>query len=226
MADETSPPVVRVQQDGPYVVAGDVALRRRRQVVTDDGEPLTWRTTRSLDGEDGMALCRCGNSGDKPFCDGSHADGFNGTERAPTDAYDDRAATYRGTGLVVRDDRSICEHAGFCGNEATNVWKMVNNDTVADTPARSQAIAMIERCPSGALTYRMPGDDEDVEPELPCAIAVVDDGPLVVTGGVAVERSDGEPLETRNRMTLCRCGYSGIKPLCDGSHVDAGFEDS
>ena len=51
------------------------------------------------------------------------------------------------------------------------------------------------------------------------------DGPLWVTGGVPVTMSNGQPLEVRNRVTLCRCGQSKIKPLCDGSHYDAGFKD-
>ena len=47
-------------------------------------------------------------------------------------------------------------------------------------------------------------------------------GPLWVTGGIPIERADGEPLERRNRVTLCRCGLSGQKPLCDGTHRGVG----
>ncbi len=57
------------------------------------------------------------------------------------------------------------------------------------------------------------------------AIGVVDDGPLFVTGSIPVERSDGAPFEARNRVTLCRCGGSSIKPLCDGTHASIGFTD-
>jgi CDGSH-type Zn-finger protein len=62
-----------------------------------------------------------------------------------------------------------------------------------------------------------------MEPDLPQQVAVVADGPLWVTGGVSVQTSDGQILEQRNRVTLCRCGQSKNKPLCDGSHADAGF---
>jgi CDGSH-type Zn-finger protein len=47
----------------------------------------------------------------------------------------------------------------------------------------------------------------------------------MVTGGVRIRRSDGTDMEVRNRVTLCRCGASKNKPLCDGSHVDVGFRD-
>jgi hypothetical protein len=76
------------------------------------------------------------------------------------------------------------------------------------------------------LTYRIEADAPDIEPDLPQQIAdtteITDDGPIAgplwVTGGIPIERSDGQPLETRNRVTLCNCGASSIKPLCDGTH--------
>ena len=49
---------------------------------------------------------------------------------------------------------------------------------------------------------------------------------LLVTGGIRVTRSDGQTLEARNRMALCRCGHSKIKPLCDGTHDKVGFQDA
>jgi CDGSH-type Zn-finger protein/uncharacterized Fe-S cluster protein YjdI len=149
---------------------------------------------------------------------------FDGTETAPTSTYDERAKSYQGTGVVVRDDRSVCEHAGFCGNRLTNVWEMVGR--TEDPALRNQMMAMIEHCPSGALTFRLTVDGPDVEPDLPVGIAVTDDGPYFVTGGIPVERSDGEPFDPRPRMTLCRCGGSANKPLCDGSHKEIGFRDS
>ena len=82
---------------------------------------------------------------------------------------------------------------------------------------------MIKKCPSGALTFRFDGDD--VEPLRPAAIAITDDGPLWATGGIPVTDAHGTTLETRNRVTLCRCGASANKPLCDGSHKAAGFHD-
>lgn len=222
--DKSEPEMVEqqisVSENGPYLVTGGPPVRRRAPIVSEQGEPLTWKSGEQIETKDRFALCRCGGSGNKPFCDGTHARaGFDGTETAPTDTYDERRKQFPGTGIDVYDDRSICEHAGFCANHASNVWKMA--DKTDDTIVRAQVMAMIERCPSGALTFEVDGDV--IEPELPSEIGVITDGPLWVTGGIPVARSDGEPLETRNRVTLCRCGGSNNKPLCDGTHKEIGF---
>ena len=208
-----------IAENGPYMVSGEVPLARKAAVSTDQGEPIAWRNPERIEAKDRYALCRCGQSSNKPFCDGTHARvGFDGAETEHS-TYDERSSNLGGTGIEVFDDRSICEHAGFCGNAATNVWDMV--DDTDDVQVRTQVIGMVEHCPSGALTYAVNG--EPVEPDLPIQVNVVPDGPLWVTGGLSVERSDGTMMETRNRVTLCRCGASSNKPLCDGSHADVGF---
>jgi CDGSH-type Zn-finger protein len=217
---------VRIQHNGPYVVEGPVEITRRRIVESEHGEPMTWQTTERMGRHTHAVLCRCGGSAAKPFCDRTHmANGFDGTETAATTTYDERARTYEGTGVVMRDDRKLCEHAGFCGTRLTNVWKMMRADAVEESIVRTQLMAMIEHCPSGALTFRLAADEPDVEAELPHAIGVVDDGPLFVTGGIPIQRSDDAPFETRNRVTLCRCGQSANKPLCDGTHKKIDFHD-
>ena len=221
-AREDVSPTITVTANGPYLVNGQVPLYRRRSVQSEHGEPLAWETTERVPTRDRYALCRCGASASKPFCDGTHArQGFDADDRAEG-AYDQRAKVLGGTGITVRDDRSICVHAGFCGTRLANVWGQVAE--TGESTVRAQVISMIEKCPSGALTFRFDGDD--VEPLLPEAIAVTDDGPLWVTGGLPVELATGGALETRNRVTLCRCGASANKPLCDGSHKDVGFADS
>lgn len=221
MSDQPTGPTITAAPNGPLIVSGGAPLYRRRAVHSEHGEPLAWETTERLDTGDRYALCRCGESSRKPFCDGTHAKvGFAATDTA-AGTYDDRSKVLGGTGITVRDDRSICVHAGFCGTRITNVWKQVGE--TAESTVRAQVISMVEKCPSGALTYRLDGDD--VEPLMPAAIAVTDDGPLWVTGSVPVTTSDGVALEVRNRVTLCRCGASANKPLCDGSHKTVGFSD-
>ena len=214
---------VTVRTNGPYLVRGGIPLVLKTPVMSDHGEPLTWEKETILSTDASYALCRCGLSGNKPFCDGKHRqEGFDGTETAPTELMASREARYEGTNIVMNDDRSICVHAGFCGNRITNVWKMIKD--TEDTQVRAQIISMVERCPSGALTYSLEPGGETIEPDIPQEVGVTPDGPLWISGGIPLERSDGQPFETRNRVTLCRCGASKNKPLCDGSHKEVGFK--
>ena len=65
--------IVKVRESGPYRITGTVT------VVDADG------TAYALEGEN-VALCRCGGSKTKPFCDGSHREnGFTAVERASAD---------------------------------------------------------------------------------------------------------------------------------------------
>jgi CDGSH-type Zn-finger protein len=215
-----------VKKDGPYLVRGHVPLVRKIQVVSEYGEPLTWRKCEPFETGEAYALCRCGQSREKPFCDGTHRTvHFDGTETADTRVTADRQRIYPGgTHIVAKRDDPLCTHAGFCANRVTNVKRMI--PATADTGVRSQVMAMIERCPSGSLTYALEAGQPDIEPDLPQQVAVVTEstskgpiaGPLWVTGGIPIERADGLPLETRNRVMLCGCGRSRSKPLCDGTH--------
>ena len=219
---ENNPKIV-VEHHGPYRVVGGIPLSRKTPVTTEHGEPITWQKTRTYNLHGNYALCRCGKSSNKPFCDDAHeSGGFDGTETADVGNFSNRSKSYTGTGIVVKDDRTLCTHAGFCGTRATNLWRMIRQ--TEDTAVRAQVIAMIERCPSGALTYSITEDGPDVEPDLPLSIAVTPDGPLWVTGNATIERADSLPLEVRNRVALCRCGASKSKPLCDGAHTEIGFK--
>ncbi len=214
---------IEVGENGPYEVTGAPVVRAR-EVKGETGHPERWEIYAELsDGSEQVWLCRCGHSNTKPFCDGSHERvDFDGTEHAPTTSYAQRADSLGGTGVEVHDDRSICEHAGFCATRHNNVWKMVGHTD--DVQVREHLTAMIDNCPSGALSYYT-ALGETADDALPVRVAVVENGPYFVTGVVPVKRSDAAPLETRGRMTLCRCGQSAIKPLCDGSHAKTGFAD-
>ena len=215
-------PKILVRPNGPYIVSGNIPLVRKSEVISEHGEPLTWKKDEILQTGDRYALCRCGKSSTKPFCDGSHTHAdFDGSEVADTGNISQREATYEGTKIFVKDDRSLCMHAGFCGDRITNVWKMTQDSD--DTQVRARIMSMIERCPSGALSYSLERDGENLEPDLPVEIAITPNGALWVTGGIPIERADGQPLEVRNRVTLCRCGGSSNMPFCDGTHKSNGF---
>ncbi len=214
-------------RNGPYRVRGRVPLVRKTQIVSEYGEPLTWRKEEEIAVEaEGYSLCRCGHSERKPFCDGAHRKiGFDGTEQARTGGRgEDRITMRGGGGLLVTKELSLCMNSGFCGMRDGDISQFVAASD--DTKIRSLVMAMVERCPSGSLTYRVGEGEEEIEPDLPQQIALTTEvtsegpieGPLWVTGGIPIERSDGQPFEPRNRVTLCNCGLSGNKPLCDGTH--------
>jgi CDGSH-type Zn-finger protein len=218
---------IEIQCDGPFKVYGSIPLVTKIQIVSEYGEPLSWKKGETLPAKGSYyELCRCGHSGKKPFCDGTHNEiDFDGTESADIRTTAERRVTYEGgTQIVVRRDHSLCMDSGFCGMRLTDIEKLV--PATDDTQVRALVIAMIEHCPSGALTYSIEEDGADIEPDYPQQIAITTEitadgpipGPLWVTGNIPVQRSDGRPLETRNRVTLCNCGLSKCKPLCDGSH--------
>jgi len=49
-------------------------------------------------------------------------------------------------------------------------------------------------------------------------------GSIRVTGTVDFVDGDGNVIETKTDFSLCRCGHSKEKPMCDGSHREAGFQ--
>ena len=189
--------------------------------LLDDGSALRSRAARRA-GE--VALCRCGGSSNKPFCDGTHRkNGFSDRNDAPPQ--NDRRIAYAGKAITILDNRSICAHAGFCTDGLKSVFRMHTEPWIdPDGAAVAEVIATIEKCPSGALSYARNG----VEPQPPRRepmVAVTNDGPYAITGGielVGVSFGDGA---SRDHYTLCRCGGSKNKPFCDGTHWNIGFKD-
>jgi CDGSH-type Zn-finger protein len=222
-------PKIIIRPNGPYKVLGGIPLVRKVQIVSEHGEPLAWKKEETIPTDETYTLCRCGRSGDKPFCDRTHRTiDFDGAETADIRPTAERQRTYPGsTHIVVKHDDSLCAESGFCATRLATIAQLVRN--TGDTGVRAQVIGMVERCPSGSLTYSVEPGGPDIEPDLPCQVAVTTEitdqgpiaGPLWVTGNVVIERADDRPFETRNRVALCCCGLSKNKPLCDGTHRTA-----
>ncbi|MFC1853651.1 thiamine pyrophosphate-dependent enzyme, partial [candidate division CSSED10-310 bacterium] len=171
-----------------------------------------------------MSLCRCGASKRKPFCDGSHT-GINFNDAAAEDRISDKCESYKGQEITINDNRGICSHAGFCTDNLKTVFRMGVEPWIdPDGDHQQKIIETIDMCPSGALSYSL-GDqvfrDRQADPE----IHVDRNGPYYVQGSIELSGFDLGDGASREHYTLCRCGFSGNKPRCDGSHWYAAFND-
>jgi CDGSH-type Zn-finger protein len=227
---------ITITVDGPYLVQGTMPLAQQHIVTNAQGESVSWRQGKAVavPTTGRYALCRCGRSATKPFCDGAHQRiGFDGTETASREPYDVQAEHIEGPTLVLDDAQALCAFARFCDLKG-QVWHLVLE---SDQPAVARLVEQqAGDCPGGRLRARQraqsPSGDQTVEPHFEPSIGLVQDtakgvsGPLWVRGGVEVFSADGSAYEIRNRVALCRCGASGNKPFCDGSHASSGFNDA
>ena len=57
-------------------------------------------------------------------------------------------------------------------------------------------------------------------------ITPTDNGPLLIEGSARVVDAEGNEYDLAEQTTifLCRCGGSGTKPFCDGSHETLKFD--
>lgn len=217
---------IKTQPNGPYLVSGGVRLHETSPVYSYNGEPIAWHDLGTIEAprDEVYALCRCGKSENKPFCDGTHSQvNFDGTETAPRGDGRERRRRFQGDAIAMTDEQALCHHAGFCGTRTTDVWELIGQ--TSDPDAKERLKAMVARCPSGRLLYSERADEAPEEPALPEGIGVVVGGPLYVQGGIPVEASDGHEWEALNRLSLCRCGESKNKPYCDGTHSELHFDE-
>jgi CDGSH-type Zn-finger protein len=213
---------IRITKGGPYLVTGSLPLTKRVIESDAEGYPLRWLTVESYPKRESYALCRCGQSKNKPYCDGSHTNyRFNDAEATDRSPYIKGVKVYDGPELKLTDKRELCVGAGFC-TRAGNIWNLtVNSD---DPDYKAIALQEAADCPSGRLV-EWDKRGKPLEPAFEPGIAVTEDqdgfpGPLWVRGKVEIESVDGYAYEKRNRVTLCRCGKSQRTPFCDGAHLE------
>ncbi len=219
---DTPRPCISIEEQGPFHVMGPVKLRRRIRILNADGEAIAWQWGEEIHAEsENFDLCRCGHSKNKPFCDKSHLqvqwDGRLTADRGTTES---RQKVFRGKGMILTDDETLCAGFAFC-DPFGSVWAEIKQ--TADPEVRERLKEQIQRCPSGRLRYLLEMGTAPVEINYEPTIAVISDGPLQALGGISVQAPDGFVYEVRNRQLLCRCGLSKNKPFCDGSHWDSGF---
>jgi CDGSH-type Zn-finger protein len=213
---------IEVTKDGPYLVSGNLPLSEQWIVTNDEGDSLEYREGKKFPAQAQYALCRCGQSASKPFCDGTHGKvKFDGAETASHQPYIEQAETIDGPTMKLTDQENLCAFARFCDPKG-RIWNLVTQDS-----PEAQEIAKHEaaHCPAGRLVVWDKKTGKAIEPKFEPSLGLIEDtekkvgGPIWVRGGIPVVSADGKTYEIRNRMTLCRCGKSVNKPFCDGNHA-------
>ena len=144
--------------------------------------------------------------------------------------------TYRGEELDVTFDLEACTHSGECLKQLPQVFDVDRKPWILPAAAGAEAVrAAVAKCPSGALAVvergaLSPEPSPESAPETGASAAAVEvrcapNGPLLLSGPIRVLGTDGSLVHEGGKVALCRCGLSAKKPLCDGAHARAGWQD-
>lgn len=130
-----------------------IVFSRYSPYMAVDVEKLESAKGKDLPLQSVTSLCRCGGSSQKPYCDGTHSEiGFEGTpgeHRPPC-----KSKAYVGKAITIYDNRRICSHSAECINGLPKVFDLSKKPWIdPDGADANSIIAVIESCPSGALSY-------------------------------------------------------------------------
>lgn len=221
---------ITVTEKGPYLVYGRPPLAEQFIMPDENGECWYFQEGKhfSTDAQP-TALCRCGASQRKPYCDGTHEHAeWNPELTAAGEALLDGAETIEGATLAMTDNPAYCVFARFC-HPYGDTWTLTEQSD--DPRARKLAIREASMCPSGRLTAWDKASGKPFEFRFEPSLGLIEDRPigasggLWVRGGIPLRREDGSTYEIRNRVVACRCGQSANKPYCDGTHAAVKWRD-
>ncbi len=124
----------------------------------------------------------------------------------------------------------LCMHSAICFKGLPEVFDPRSRPWINMGETESQRIVeQVKKCPSGALSYYF--SEESAGPGQPPAgeeeeriVEVLPNGPLMVHGLLTVKHPDGSATRKEKKTAFCRCGGSGNKPFCDGTHRKIGFQ--
>lgn len=194
--------IIKTSKNGPYVVTNLEGLKDLDGCIGEIGEPA-------------VALCRCGESRSKPFCDGTHGKIAFSDEKLEN-RVPRKLDEYVGKEITIHDDRGICSHAGYCTDGLPKVFRMRTEPWIdPDGASLEEIIETIRKCPSGALSYSVDNIKYDEYYDKK-EIELAENGPLLVRGSIMLE--DEDQPETADHYALCKCGHSKNKPFCSGQH--------
>ncbi|MGC3939903.1 CDGSH iron-sulfur domain-containing protein [Roseobacter sp. EG26] len=209
-SEDPQQPVIEERPSGPLVAKSIPRL------TSSAGENLETRSA--------VALCRCGQSKKKPYCDGSHNDiGFS--SNPSPNRTSDGVKVFGGEQIDVHYNRLLCSHARECGTRLKAVFDTGRDPwIIPDNASPGQIRDVVEMCPSGALSISEPGGQTRHIVGGKPGITIESNGPYRIT---KIPLASGVRAEGASpaKYVLCRCGASKNKPFCDGSHSDIGWTD-
>lgn len=123
----------------------------------------------------------------------------------------------------------LCMHSTLCYKGLPEVFDPKARPWIdakgADT---GRIVEQVKKCPSGALSYYYNNKGAVESAPEPAGeerlIEILPNGPLMVHGLASIKQPDGSIIRKEKKTAFCRCGASGNKPFCDGSHRKVGFE--
>lgn len=191
--ENNTPPTIEPRENGPLIV------KNLDDFVLSDG---TKAEAKPL-----LALCRCGRSANKPFCDGSHKDaGFDGASSEVVKS--DRSYTYKGDDVTVHFNKLLCSHAGECGKRASEIFNTKAKPWVQpDNGSLGQILDVVAACPSGALRYAHGDGAPQAITSTEVSITVEPNGPYQVRN-IDVPAGYWAKGQSPKKYVLCRCGLS------------------
>jgi CDGSH-type Zn-finger protein/uncharacterized Fe-S cluster protein YjdI len=197
-------------------------------LIVETPPNLTGSVAAELSGRPKAALCRCGASANKPFCDGTHTKiGFDSApdRGALRNTPIDYSGEVNGVAVTVSYTPVLCTHAARCQARAAAVfdpkqkpWIQPGNGTL------DSILDVIAACPSGALRVSVGEQPAQHMTTGDVTIEVEKNGPFHVTN-IALDAEFNGAGASRAKYSLCRCGLSKNKPFCDGSHYEAKWSD-
>ena len=123
--------------------------------------------------------------------------------------------------LTVIWDMPKCIHSERCWRELGSVFRRNEKPWIdLDGAGKEEIMAQLDKCPSGALSYRLEGQEKSETMK----ITINENGPAILSGSCTINHKDGSTEEREGNTALCRCGASANKPFCDGSHNKADFK--
>jgi len=202
-------------KNGPLLAKEVPVLRKQAGRAIESGKPV-------------YGLCRCGQSKNKPFCDGSHAaagftsDNGDANIRNMPVSY---SAEVEGQHVTVSYTPVLCGHIAECQRLHKAVFDPSKKPWIQPENGTLEGIkSVIEACPSGALRVAIGKESPHHIDSDEVSVSVVEHGPYIVKN-VELEAEFNGVGASKKEFILCRCGQSKNKPFCDGSHHDVKWRD-